>query len=332
MDSAQRTVEVIAHAQREAAEARLLRDRQTLRDAGLRVQRDDFLPGPHHLTRDAAAQVERVQHQIAAQRRAVRVLARVRHEQAQLLLGMRALALADRLDAQAAQQPEGGAVQRAVERIENQVEPAQRIRHPQRRRQRLLDRQRFGRKFSHDDVQKTDGRKPAHEGRGVPHLRRLHAQQVHHRVQQRGKHRLAHPAQAQAGQGDAELRGAQRGIQMLNQPPGHARAAVARLDQPLELRVADFDQRELRRHKEAVQQHQHQHQQHLEGERQHFIRVQVHRRTSPKITFNTSCNDTMPISCRSRPSTMARRCPVRCIWRRASSARCSPSRYSAGLR
>ena len=95
----QRLVEVPALAQREAGVARLLRHVQALGDAGLGVQRDDFLPRPHDLARDAPAQVQRVQHDVPAQRGAAGLLLRRRQQQAQLLLGMRPARLAGQLDA-----------------------------------------------------------------------------------------------------------------------------------------------------------------------------------------------------------------------------------------
>ncbi len=62
------------------------------------------------------------------------------------------------------------------------------------------------------------------------------------------------PAQTEAGHGDAQLRRAQVRSQILQDVPGQARAAVARHDQRVQLRVAQFDEGEFGRDKKAVDQ------------------------------------------------------------------------------
>src|ERR1700683_640169 len=68
---------------------------------------------------------------------------------------------------------------------------------------------------------------------------------------------LADPAQRQAAQGYAQLNGRQKIPEVLLQPADDAGSRLALRDELLDARLADADQRELRRHKEAVRQDQH---------------------------------------------------------------------------
>ena len=79
------------------------------------------------------------------------------------------------------------------------------------------------------------------------------------RLQQGGEHRLAQITQAQAGHRDAELRGAEIGIQIADDVPRHFRPPPALGHEDVQLRFADADERELGGDKKSVQQHQRQH-------------------------------------------------------------------------
>src|SRR5207249_11821948 len=140
--------------------------------------------------------------------------------------------------------------------IGHPMKPFQGLDYPQRRRQRLLYRQPFWRLFARRDVQKGQGGKTDDEGDGLASLRRLDVQPGHHRLEQRGEHRLAHPAQAQARQRDAQLTGAKRGVEVPDHTSRDPRPAIAPGNQWRQLRIANFHQGELRRDKKTVQKNQ----------------------------------------------------------------------------
>ena len=68
--------------------------------------------------------------------------------------------------------------------------------------------------------------------------------------------RLADPAQGEARQGHAQLRGGEIGIQVLPQVANHLGALVAVFDQGIKLRGAHLDQGKLGGDEEPVEQHQ----------------------------------------------------------------------------
>ena len=78
-------------------------------------------------------------------------------------------------------------------------------------------------------------------------------EQREERLEQPGEIRLAHPAERQAGQGDAELRGREVGVEMAEDMPRQRGPPVVLLDQRIELAAAHLHQRKLRRDEKAVQ-------------------------------------------------------------------------------
>jgi len=96
-------------------------------------------------------------------------------------------------------------------------------------------------------------------------------QALHQRLDQVAQGRLAGPAQAQAGYGDAQLGGSDVAIQIVDRAPHHPRRGVAFLDQGFNTRPAHADQSELRRDEKGVEQHQ--------AKRQHKPGKIVHNRS-----------------------------------------------------
>src|SRR5206468_5948398 len=130
----------------------------------------------------------------------------------------------------------------------------------------------------------------------------------------------------------------ERRVQIREQPSRHAGPAMPAADHRFQLRMADLDQRKLRRHEEPIQHDQGDQEEELQSQRDDRIGIHAaagraarYNFTSPKMTRRISCNATIPTSCRSGASTIARRWPVRCIWRNATSKRVSSSKYNAGF-
>ena len=216
------------------------------------------MPGPHHLARVPVAKGKGVQGDVLAERGTVGVASRLAEDQADFLLGMDQLRLADGLESAAAQQPKSGVVEQPDGGIEEFVEPLQRLRDPEGSRQRLLDGQGFRREFAHDDVQEGDDGETDREGEPVG-LGGVNAEVFERGRQQGGEDRLAHPAQAQAGEGNAELGRAEGRVEIANNAARNRGAPVTFGDEGFELGVADFDEGELSRNEEAVEQNQQRH-------------------------------------------------------------------------
>ena len=86
VNDAAHLVQVAALAKRESRVACSLGDFEALNDVGLGVEHGDFLPRTHHVARGAAAQFERVEHNLAAKSARARLLLRRDQQQAQLFL------------------------------------------------------------------------------------------------------------------------------------------------------------------------------------------------------------------------------------------------------
>ena len=103
-----------------------------------------------------------------------------------------------------------------------------------------------------------EGDRPA-DGRAAGDLDRAFRQQVADRLQhgfdqrldQVAEGRLADPAQAQAGDGDAELGGRDVAIQVIGRFAHHARGGIALLDQGFDPRAAHADQADAAATKKA---------------------------------------------------------------------------------
>src|SRR6185369_4388327 len=140
-----RSIEVAFFAQGEARITSFLSDIEAFGNGGFGIERDDFLSWSHYLASKAASQVEGIENDRAPPGRGATLLLRRGQEQAKLLLRMSALGFADRFDASLAHQPLGRVVQHPVKGIGCDKEPAQRLGHPKRDRQRILDRRPFWR-------------------------------------------------------------------------------------------------------------------------------------------------------------------------------------------
>ncbi len=185
--------------------------------------------------------------------------------QPQFLLRMASVRLAGRAQAHLAQHPLRRPVEQHDKRIGRAVEPQQRIGDPERRRQRLLNGQPFGRLFPRADVQEGDRRKADDERQQFPHFRRFQTQQAEDRSQEDNKDRFADPSQAKAGQRDAQLRRAQKRVEPLQNEVGNLRAPMPSMHERTQLRVAHLDQRKFGRDKEAIEHDEHHHAQDVQG-------------------------------------------------------------------
>ena len=236
------------------------------------------------------------------------------------------------LDSTDSQQVERAPVKREDERLHCHVKPVERIGDPEGGHEWLPDCKRLRRHFTGDDVQKGDDREADAKRDRMTDRLVLLAVQAHreeHGFQQREEDGFTDPTETEAGEGDAELRGAQVGIQMLQQMSCACRPAVTFINQRLELRGPQFHQSKLGGDKETVQKYEHHDGNRLPGNL--HDEIPVHNRTSPKMTFTMSCRQMMPISFLRRSTTTAMRWPVFCISCRASSKRLLSSRNSAGV-
>jgi hypothetical protein len=112
----------------------------------------------------------------------------------------------------------------------------------------------LGGQFAHDDVQEGDQAEGHGEGDGVQHGRG-HVP-FEQRVQQVGHGGLADPAQAQGGQGDAQLGGGDVGVQVVDEAQQAHGLAAAFGGQGGDARAPDAHEGELRGHEKAVGQNQ----------------------------------------------------------------------------
>src|SRR5207249_705487 len=108
-------------------------------------------------------QIERIEHDVAAEFGSSRSLLSSGEENAQFLFGMNYLRFAGRFDAHSAQEPQGGVVQQPDEWIGSLVKPLQGKADPKRGSQGMLNGQPFGRLFARHDVQEGQGGKTDEE-------------------------------------------------------------------------------------------------------------------------------------------------------------------------
>ena len=107
-------------------------------------------------------------------------------------------------DAEAAQDGARRRVEQPVQRIEEHEGDVQRIGDPQRHRLGLADRQGLRHLLADHDVQRREDQE-ADQERGEMQRRLGHAERREHRLEQCRHGRLADPAEAERGHGDAEL-------------------------------------------------------------------------------------------------------------------------------
>ncbi|MCY1351417.1 hypothetical protein D9M69_376820 [compost metagenome] len=87
-------------------------------------------------------------------------------------------------------------------------------------------------------------------------LLRLDADGLEQRLQQVGEGRLADPAEAQGGQGDAQLAGRQVGVQLVVHGAQDAAPPAVLVGDGFDAGGAQLDHGELGGHEEAVEQHE----------------------------------------------------------------------------
>jgi hypothetical protein len=160
-----------------------------------------------------------------------------------------------RLDAERAHDGVAGAVQHADERGEGPAEQLERPGRDQRGRLGLLDRDRLRGQLAEHHVQHRDDDE-GDDDRRQRRRRRAKPDRLEDRLQELRERRLAEPAQAQAGERDAELAGGEVPVDVLDLPAREHGVAAPLLGELLEPRRPRAGQGELGGDEEAVQQHQ----------------------------------------------------------------------------
>ena len=166
--------------------------------------------------------------------------------------GENVVALGGRLESGPAQEHVGRAVEHVDKGEEGVVKSDERCGDPKRDGTGALDGKRLRGEFAEDDVQECDGGKGDAEGDGVAQTLAVHPPVLQQGFQPMGQEGFAQPAEAEAGQGDAELGGGEAGVEVVDRAQGHGHAPVAGFKKRLELAGADFDDGKLRRDEEAV--------------------------------------------------------------------------------
>jgi hypothetical protein len=159
-----------------------------------------------------------------------------------------------------AQHQVGAAVQHPDRRVHGPVKTVQRHRTPQADGFGVADGERFRRQFADHDVEEGNHAEGDHEGHAVDDFFGGHAGQAEQGLQQAGEGRFADPAQAQRGEGDAELAGRQVGVELAVHLEQDAPAQAAGLGDGAHARFTEGDDAELGRHEKAIQRHQDQRQ------------------------------------------------------------------------
>ena len=182
------------------------------------------------------------------------------------------------LDAQHPQDRARGGVEQPVQRIEQQKRDVERIRDPLRHRHRLPDRQRLRHLLADHDMQRGEHQEADQERREVQ-CRFRHSERDQNRVQQRRNRRLADPAEAERGHGDAELATGEIGLDVAQHLLQQAGAEAVFLRHRVDAEAPALDQREFRGNVKRVGGQQE------EGEQQIDDRV-GHRRAIMRTSFS----------------------------------------------
>ena len=221
-------------------------------EAVVQIQADHIRTGHHDLAGAAVGKIEDVVEigQLASVDIAVFIA--FLHQNADFFFVMSFFRLAGSLYAHAAQRPVGDMVQRPDGRVHELVKQNQRARYEQHHGFGLLNRQGFRHQLAQYDVQGRNQGKADDKGQRVLQLYG-HLEKMKHRRQHLGHGRLADPAQPQGGQGNAQLRHRQVGVQMLRHRAGVYGALIPFLKQRIDSRRAHLDDGKLRRYEETVQ-------------------------------------------------------------------------------
>ena len=148
----------------------------------------------------------------------------------------------------------GAGVEQPDRRVHQPVEEVQRHRRPQRQQFRLADRPGLGRQLADHDVQVGNDEERGEEGDTADQFVGMHADHRQQRFQEFGEGRLADPAQAQGGQGYAQLAGGQVGVQLVVNLAQDGAAPAVLLGDGFHAGGAELDHGELGGDEEAIEQ------------------------------------------------------------------------------
>lgn len=155
-----------------------------------------------------------------------------------------------------AQDGVGAGIEQVDGRVHQPVEQVQRYRRPQRQQLGFADRPGFGRQLADHDVQVGNDKERGEERHAADHFRGVHAYGAQQRLQQVGERRLTDPAQAQGGQGDAQLAGRQVGVQLAVHGTQDLPAPAVLVGDGFDSSRAQLDHGELCGNEKAVEQDQ----------------------------------------------------------------------------
>lgn len=255
VDDAEGLVEVAVFAEGEAGIASAFGDVEAFGDGGVGVEGDYFATRAHDFAGDAVAEVEGVEDDVAAEGSGAGVhLAGGEHE-AEFVLGVGG-GFVSGLDAEETEEGEGAFVEEPDEGVGEGVEPLEGIGDPQGGGEGVADAEGFGGLFAGDDVEEGDDSKADGEGDGMLEARGGDGEPVIDGLEEGFEDGFADPAEGEAGEGDAELGGAEIGVEVGDDVAKEFGPAIAAGNEGLKLGVADFDEGEFGGDEEAVHQHQ----------------------------------------------------------------------------
>ncbi|MNN01026.1 hypothetical protein D3C81_1136330 [compost metagenome] len=148
----------------------------------------------------------------------------------------------------------GAGVEQVDGRVHQPVEQVQRHGGPQRQQLGLADGPGLGRQLADHDVQVGNDEERGEERDPVDDLLRLNADGRQQRFEQLGEGRLADPAEAEGGQGDAELAGGKIGVELVVHLAQDGAAPAVLFGDGLHAGRAQLDHGELGGNEEAVEQ------------------------------------------------------------------------------
>ena len=192
---------------------------------------------------------------------------RGRHQHLQLFFRVHQRVAAGRLEPERPHDDVAKAVEHQDGDPEDPHEQLRGLGHQQRHHLGLLERYRLGRQLAEHDVKGGDDRKRQHDADGVRHADgQVVAKQRKHRLEHLGQRGLPDPAQRQTCHRDAQLRGRDVAVRVVQRPPNRARAAMSLRDQLVDACLAHRDQRELGGDEETVGEDQRQYGDQAEGD------------------------------------------------------------------
>ncbi|MNE13964.1 hypothetical protein D3C80_1068200 [compost metagenome] len=155
-----------------------------------------------------------------------------------------------------AQDGVGAGIEQVDGRVHRPVEQVQRHGGPQRQQLGLADGPGLGRQLADHDVQVRDDEEGDEERDRLDQLGAVHAEIGQQWFQQVGEGGLTHPAQAQRGEGDAQLAGRQVGVELVVNLAQDVATPAVLFGDGLYACSAQLDHGELCSNEEAVEQHQ----------------------------------------------------------------------------